>query len=227
MEIEQKVAKSLEKSLGKNLEDKPSRRERKKEETKQRILEEALQLFQQQGIANTTIEGITEAADIGKGTFYNYFDSKEAVITYYLTNETDLRMQLARPILLEIPDTKSRLVFILEGWVQFVREHRELVRIQMSQSFKDLLAFRKAEHDPIGFDKFLAEIIEWGQEIGDIRKDLAPADLGQYLQLLIFGPGSWYCAVSEEFPLEVKISEALSLFLEGAQTGGGSEIESN
>ncbi|MDA8212439.1 MAG: hypothetical protein M0021_11270 [Clostridia bacterium] len=51
---------------------------------------------------------------------------------------------------------------------------------------------------------------------GEIRKDISAEDMGRYLELLFFGPGSWYCAVSEDFHLEEKLSEAISLFLEGA-----------
>ena len=57
-----------------------SRRERRKEETGQRLLDEAMKLFARNGVAGTTIEAITEAADVGKGTFFNYFPSKEHVL---------------------------------------------------------------------------------------------------------------------------------------------------
>src|SRR5277367_1420353 len=55
----------------------PSRRERRGQETRQRIFQEALRLFSERGFHNVTVEQITEAADVGKGTFFNYFPSKE------------------------------------------------------------------------------------------------------------------------------------------------------
>ena len=57
-----------------------SRRERKKQETRQRLLECAWQLFQEGGYDDTTVEDITEAADVAKGTFFNYFPTKEALL---------------------------------------------------------------------------------------------------------------------------------------------------
>ena len=40
----------------------------------------ALRLFADKGFAETTVEDITNAADVGKGTFFNYFPSKEHIL---------------------------------------------------------------------------------------------------------------------------------------------------
>ena len=57
-----------------------NRTERKKEETRQKVIGVALQLFRQNGLEATTMEQIAEVADIAKGTLYNYFPAKEAII---------------------------------------------------------------------------------------------------------------------------------------------------
>ncbi len=44
----------------------------------------ARQLFSEKGIYWATVEDITEMADLGKGTFYKYFDSKEAIVRVLL-----------------------------------------------------------------------------------------------------------------------------------------------
>lgn len=62
------------------LEQKASRRERKARETRVRLFRVALQLFADRGFPNVTVEDITDAADVGKGTFFNYFESKEHVL---------------------------------------------------------------------------------------------------------------------------------------------------
>src|ERR1700756_1168954 len=56
------------------------RRERRAAETRLRLFRCALQLFAQHGFPNVTVEDITEAADVGKGTFFNYFESKDHVL---------------------------------------------------------------------------------------------------------------------------------------------------
>ena len=56
------------------------RRQRRRAETRERIFAAALQLFAEHGFTTTTVKEITEAADVGKGTFFNYFRSKEDVL---------------------------------------------------------------------------------------------------------------------------------------------------
>ena len=45
-----------------------------------RLFRCALQLFAEHGFSNVTVEDITEAADVGKGTFFNYFETKDHVL---------------------------------------------------------------------------------------------------------------------------------------------------
>lgn len=56
------------------------RRERRAAETRLRLFRCALQLFAERGFSNVTVEDITEAADVGKGTFFNYFETKDHVL---------------------------------------------------------------------------------------------------------------------------------------------------
>jgi len=58
----------------------PDRRKRRAAETRVRLFRCALQLFAERGFPNVTVEDITEAADVGKGTFFNYFESKDHVL---------------------------------------------------------------------------------------------------------------------------------------------------
>jgi len=56
------------------------RRQRRAAETRLRLFRCALHLFAERGFPSVTVEEITDAADVGKGTFFNYFESKEHVL---------------------------------------------------------------------------------------------------------------------------------------------------
>src|ERR1700756_1986121 len=58
----------------------PNRRERQSHERRERLFRAAMGLFARKGFAETTVEDITNAADLGKGTFFNYFPSKEHIL---------------------------------------------------------------------------------------------------------------------------------------------------
>lgn len=56
------------------------RRERKAEQTRRRILEAAQKQMALGGPESITIQVVTEGADIGQGTFYNYFKSRDELV---------------------------------------------------------------------------------------------------------------------------------------------------
>ncbi|MGB8649845.1 MAG: TetR family transcriptional regulator, partial [Mycobacteriales bacterium] len=58
----------------------PGLRERKRLATHQRIADEAARLATDRGVSATTIEDIAAAAQIGRATFFRYFDTKEIAV---------------------------------------------------------------------------------------------------------------------------------------------------
>lgn len=61
----------------------PSRRERHSAAVRQRLFDAAMHLVAEHGFQATTVEEITQAADVGKGTFFNYFPSKEELLNSF------------------------------------------------------------------------------------------------------------------------------------------------
>ena len=65
------------------------RRSRRSLELRERLFRSALDLFAKKGFAETTVEDITNAADLGKGTFFNYFPSKEHILLAFSEMQLD------------------------------------------------------------------------------------------------------------------------------------------
>ena len=73
-----------------------SRRDRKKQDTRGRIVSAALDAFTRNGIDGATIDEIALAADVGKGTVYNYFRTKEDIVVAFLLDiERDTQRKIA------------------------------------------------------------------------------------------------------------------------------------
>ena len=57
-----------------------SLRARQKRDRRARIYSEAMKLFQECGFAETTVVDIAGAAGVSRGTFFNYYPYKEAIL---------------------------------------------------------------------------------------------------------------------------------------------------
>ncbi|MEX3950730.1 TetR/AcrR family transcriptional regulator [Paraburkholderia sp. EG287B] len=68
------------------IEEKEPRGARRKRETRARLLDAALRLMAEKGMEGVAINEITEAADVGFGSFYNHFESKEAIYATLVDN---------------------------------------------------------------------------------------------------------------------------------------------
>lgn len=103
-----------------------SRTERKKERTRKQLLEVALALFFEKGIYWTKIEDITERADIGKGTFYQYFETKEALLQELLQQGLDGLLELTREAVGSAgTDAKALISGVVKARLDFFYEHPE------------------------------------------------------------------------------------------------------
>lgn len=61
-------------------EESGTRSQRRAQRTRIRLLQAACELFRGQGFERTSIEQITEKADVGKGTFYRHFTTKDELL---------------------------------------------------------------------------------------------------------------------------------------------------
>src|SRR5271166_5488528 len=84
-----------------------NRRERHSAERRERLFRAALDLFARKGFAETTVEDITNAADVGKGTFFNYFPSKDHILLAFgelQLGKLQLAMDEARRSSMPLPE---------------------------------------------------------------------------------------------------------------------------
>ncbi|PGE24973.1 TetR/AcrR family transcriptional regulator [Bacillus wiedmannii] len=65
-------------------------RETRKKELKELIFLKAVQLFQERGYENVTVQDITTACGIAKGTFFNYFPKKENILLFLGDSQIEL-----------------------------------------------------------------------------------------------------------------------------------------
>ena len=155
-----------------------SRRLRKKAAVRSRILAEALRLFTERGIEEVTVDEIADAADVGKGTIYNYFHTKEDIVVAFMIDlERDVQAELqdftsrqrgARAILIDFVRTQFQRK---ERYHPFVRVFLGHMFLHTDQFVPYMAEMQKAIDPP------LEHLFTSLQRRGAIRSDVSMADL--------------------------------------------------
>ncbi|MFV0432898.1 MAG: TetR/AcrR family transcriptional regulator [Leucobacter sp.] len=97
-----------------------TRQERRKAATRAKILDAAERLFGERGYADTSIEDISEAADVAVRTIYTHFPSKAAIMLAAFDSwvDTFVAAVLERPVDEPVADTVREALRAVEaaGW---------------------------------------------------------------------------------------------------------------
>ena len=72
----------------------PSRREREKVQRREDLLRAAKKVFFKKGIHTATIDDVAHEAEVGKGTVYLYFDTKETILAHLLLEGLDMLVRV-------------------------------------------------------------------------------------------------------------------------------------
>lgn len=140
------------------------RRDRKKAQTRAAIETAALELFAAHGYSDTTLEDITEAADIAPRTFFRYFASKEEL----LVGDVHERIPQLAARLAARPVEESPLDAVLNALLEVGPEDGE----DMAQEReRQLLRARLVETDPAVLAAFLQSYAAWEQVIANYLRD--------------------------------------------------------
>ncbi len=192
-----------------------SRRERKKEETRSRIFRAAIHLFREQGFEQTTVDEITERADVAKGTFFNYFPRKDAVLGYLSeTRLLDIEENAGR-MFEESRPAREKLFDLYATAASAYEEDHELSRYVVLELMGR--AFAPSEDIAMRWHELVVRLIRQGQEGGELRRDVDPVRLEAFLTGTYYATlYTWVrCPMGATFPLREELDARLTLAMEG------------
>ncbi len=144
------------------------------ERTLRKILDAAREEFGDRGFSDSSIAGITRRAGVALGTFYTYFDSKEALFQALVRDMSGQVRDAAAPAFSEFPNALDAASKGLELFLRFAREHRDIYRIIDEAEFVDPAAYR--EHYETTASR-IAGRLGAAREKGEIAADLGDDDL--------------------------------------------------
>ena len=139
--------------------------------TKGRIISAAWKLFYEQGYEDTTVEDIVFESETSKGSFYHYFDGKDALLgtlAYVFDEKYEELKETMSPDL----DAMEKLVYLnhelfamIDGGVSMDLLARLLSTQLLARGEKHLLDRNRT------YFKLLRQIIADGQKAGQLRTD--------------------------------------------------------
>ena len=94
-------------------------------DTHQRLLAAAAHEFAQAGFMGANINHISLSAGFAKGTIYNYFDSKHALMLTLIQETAVQHMDFIRKNVLPLEDPSDRLIMFFRAGFDFVNQHLE------------------------------------------------------------------------------------------------------
>jgi len=144
------------------------------ERTLRKILDAARDEFGERGFGDTSIVGITQRAGVALGTFYTYFDSKEAVFGAVVRDMSAQVRDHVAPAFQGATDALDGERRALESFLKFAREHRGVYRIIDEAEFVEPNAY----HDHYETTALrIAARFKAARAKGEIAGDLTDRDL--------------------------------------------------
>jgi AcrR family transcriptional regulator len=139
------------------------------ERTLRKILDAALDEFGERGFAEGSIVGITRRARVALGTFYTYFDSKEAVFKALVSDMSARVRDHVAPVLQAASNTLEGEGRALESYLEFARTHKQVYRIIDEAEWADPEGFES--HYRTTADRIAARL-----DAGKAKGEVVPAD---------------------------------------------------
>jgi|SRR5690348_13634710 len=205
------------------------RRERRSAETRERLFRAALHQFAQKGFAETTVEDITEAADLGKGTFFNYFPSKDHILMAF----GEMQIHKLELFVRDVRGTREPMPRLLRALMARMTEepirNPEIVRalIQANLTSAAVRTEMARLHDRNR--ELLAELIRGGQQRGEVRADLPAEEIAQVWRQMIFGTLLFWSLIGDN-SLPQRMESAIGVLWSGLvprDPGGPEFVEKN
>ena len=162
--------------------DKTPRTERGRR-TLRKLLDASATEFGEKGFHEASVSSITRRAGVALGTFYTYFDSKDALFRALVQDMSDTVKRSARSALKEDMGALEIEEAALTAFLNFAREHKEIYRIIDEAEFVDPASYR-AHYETIAAR--IAERLRAGGESGELRSDLGELEAWALMGMNVF-----------------------------------------
>ena len=196
------------------------RRERRKADIRSRLFRAALELFALRGFTATTVEDVTRAADVAKGTFFNYFPTKEHLLTAFGEMRLDILRAARSEVQLGKKPAREVLCRLLSALAAEPWETRAMARCLLANGLGGEPVASLAAKTMAEARHILSSIVTISQRRGEIRSDWSADDIAGLFQQLFFGT-MYRWTLDPHLKLTRCLGTAFALFWAGVEARPG------
>jgi AcrR family transcriptional regulator len=163
------------------------RRARRSAATRESLFRAALDLFAVKGFAQTTVEDITQAADFGKGTFFNYFPSKDHLLVAF----SDMQLSKLQAAVERASHSDEAMPSFLRGLaLQMTTEparNPSIIRALLLANLSSTPVRELMRENHLRGLRLLTRLVQTGQDRREIRRDLPAEEIALVFRQTVFG----------------------------------------
>lgn len=195
--------------------------------TKGRIISAAWKLFYEQGYEDTTVDDIIYESGTSKGSFYHYFEGKDALLrtlSYLFDEKYEELMETLDPDM----DSFEKLMFLNQEL--FAMIENQVPMDLLARLFSSQLVTRGERHlldHRRTYYKVLRQIISQGQERGELRRDLSVNEISKAYALCERALMYDWCICNGEYSLRQYTAGMMPVFLGYVRAVKTVQIEKN
>jgi AcrR family transcriptional regulator len=156
-------------------------RERNKQKVTGRIVAAAVELFKAKGYHQTTMDDVAEKAEISRGTLFNYFPSKDALLLPWGQEILDHHIRPGLQAHLATgPTTVQALQVLFTNMTEIILASPDVIQAFMHEVLKPSNERQKALAGT-GNQEIFIQVLRYGQERGEVRSDIPLENLARYV----------------------------------------------
>lgn len=156
-----------------------SLRETQKRDTKARLFKTALALFRERGYEHVSVAEVTEACGVAKGTFYNYYPTKDHLLADYHGRMTD--WVLDQVIDREFESCEQAILEYVHRFADWGESDPRMVETVVRRIFADAIMFESDQRMVRRVVPWFERQIELGVQRGEIKPDV---DRGAFVGMI-------------------------------------------
>ena len=187
-------------------------------QTKSRIISAAWRLFYDKGYDDTTIEDIVALSETSKGSFYHYFDGKDALLGT-LSTLFDEKYEQLIPELASISDSFERLMFLNRELFLMIENS---ISLELLSRLLATQLFARGERHLLDrsrtYFKILLKTVREGQTSGELVSTVSANEIVKAYALSERAFMYDWCLCSGEYSLTAYSSPMLRAFLSHYRT---------